>query len=920
MVMSKSVVRLLVSAIAYIALCILPRPVIGQSPVAPISSDPDPITMTGVGCVGNGILAPTSTGSLQLQIVDGNGNPAVLSTGTGMQVTMSTATEAITNGGFASLTIPNPANTSLSPYYLHLSVLDKSTYKVTNYPKVQVMLNDVAVNGRYTQFNFCKANTTLSSGATPVTYVIGPQGVSGPTGATGPTGTLGSNTGFTTTGDATVTGTFHAGTVTVAAIVPTNITPGTAPVCANGTGGALTATGCTSGGGSTTLTHWRSALQAVKSGTANARVCYIGDSTVAGYLDAPTGTNYTPYSFPAVVAQDLVTSYGIPATWDSWFGDGVTVEGVGAYDSRFLKGSSWSRDLTVNSIGYSTFKATTSTNPIAFTPTGSVNTFKIYYARDSTQGAISVNIDGGTATVQNTAGTAAVGTLTVTSGTVGTHTLNIYWSSGGPVNIIGTEAWDSTTSHVIMELAGSSGENSTQAANTAKAYGGGNAAIYAAIGCDLTLLEGGPNEYAGANYSLFSANNQILVNAFLAAGSDVVIDTPVPGSTSGYTSVANQNAFVATMVATAKNNSNAGTPGQPLPLIDIYTAWKSYTAGNANNWYVDTIHPNATGQAINAKAVESAIANSPSQMQIVASPSNTAPSTSAQVLSTSIITTASATDTFTIAGLDPAGLCTLTPTNAGAIAAIQAGITSKQWNQITVTHAVTANLTYDVICALPATSATGSTTPAIAGATGYYPLHSSYSDFSGFGNNGVAGGTSNTFITDPVGTHVHGTVLSLSGSGWVGLPFSTTTSFTKSMWVYLSPSCTSNCNLFTNNSTSADSQTVLWVTSGFGTSTFSLQAACCLGSLAKVSDPAVFPYSTWVHVAQSYNGSTGLFSLYENGTLIATGTHTGIIAGSQLSIGAFGTGGVEMTGLVSQVYYFPSELTAGQIATLAAQK
>lgn len=185
MPMSKSLVRLTVSAIVYSLFCIFGAvPVWAQSPVVPISTDPDPITMTAVSCLANGGRVLIPTGTFQLQIVDGNGKAAVLSTGDGLQVVTSTLSQPITSGTMSSIQIPNPAKTSLTPYFLHLSILDSSSNKVTNYPKIQVMLNDVPVSGRYTQFNFCKANTSL--GLTAASYVN--VGVVGPAGPTGPSG------------------------------------------------------------------------------------------------------------------------------------------------------------------------------------------------------------------------------------------------------------------------------------------------------------------------------------------------------------------------------------------------------------------------------------------------------------------------------------------------------------------------------------------------------------------------------------------------------------------------------------------------------------------------------------------------------------------------------------------------------------
>lgn len=182
--------RFAVPTILYIACCGI---ALAQSPVVPISSDPDPITMTAIGCIRNGIQTLLPTGIAQFQIVDGNGYPTSIASGTGQQITTSVASEPVTAGTFAPVQIPNPANTSLSPYLLRLSIVDSIANKVTTYPKLQIMLNDVPVAGRFTQFNFCLANTSLGLANAPVVVVTGPPGPQGEQGATGPPGPAGSN-------------------------------------------------------------------------------------------------------------------------------------------------------------------------------------------------------------------------------------------------------------------------------------------------------------------------------------------------------------------------------------------------------------------------------------------------------------------------------------------------------------------------------------------------------------------------------------------------------------------------------------------------------------------------------------------------------------------------------------------------------
>ena len=403
-----------------------------------------------------------------------------------------------------------------------------------------------------------------------------------------------------------VVGAVNAGSVT-------STTP--VPVSSGGTGANTAAASLTNlGGQSPNLLHWRSKVACVLAGTCNARACFLGDSTIFGYLSS--ASNYPAYSMPAAFANDLSLQYGIPAAADSWFGSGTSTPSFGAYDNRIVQGSSWTQDLSVVSLGYGTFKASTATNAFAFTPTGGVDTFRLFYVKQSSGGSLSVNIDGGTATNQSTAGSADVGVLSVTAGSTSIHTLNAYWSSGGAVNIIGTEAYDSTKKSVIVEMAGSNAENSTQAANTSQPYGGGNSAIYSAIGCDLTVLEGGPNDWANLSggVAAFTTNMNTILTAVKASGSDVAIYTPVPGNPATETTIANQQSYNAVLRTLAASNSNAGTQGVPLPLIDNYTQWQSYATGISNGWYGDTnIHPNAGGGRVNAALVESTVIDQPGQ-------------------------------------------------------------------------------------------------------------------------------------------------------------------------------------------------------------------------------------------------------------------------------------------------------------------
>lgn len=69
------------------------------------------------------------------------------------------------------------------------------------------------------------------------------------------------------------------------------------------------------------------------------------------------------------------------------------------------------------------------------------------------------------------------------------------------------------------------------------------------------------------------------------------------------------------------------------------------------------------------------------------------------IIAASLVTTAATSDNVTVTGMTASGHCTMTPTNAAAsgLAAVPY-ISNKTTNQITVTHSVTANANFDILC------------------------------------------------------------------------------------------------------------------------------------------------------------------------------------------------------------------------------
>jgi len=345
----------------------------------------------------------------------------------------------------------------------------------------------------------------------------------------------------------------------------------------------------------------RSKLDAVKSHSGYARIAFIGDSTIFGdYASVATS--------PGVdFCNDITTDYGYACHWDTWFGGGNY--GSGTYwqaDPRLSAGTGW-REGGLPTIGVQSLTQTASGGPLTFAPTGTVNTFEVYYLRQPSGGVLNISVDGGTATAINTAGIASMQKAVITASSVGSHILSHVWSGGGRVDVVGDIAYDSTTPSVIVVLAAAGGATSGQLSTTTQPYSPGNSAPYSTIGVDAAIVEAGLiNDWLNCPSPTTSQTNiKTLASALIDAGADVALYTPVPSNPSTGVSLETQTTFVATMkdVATDSKNTNSSSP---LPVVDNFSQWGEYT--NHPSWYADgAVHPNATGYQINAQAVEALI-------------------------------------------------------------------------------------------------------------------------------------------------------------------------------------------------------------------------------------------------------------------------------------------------------------------------
>lgn len=387
------------------------------------------------------------------------------------------------------------------------------------------------------------------------------------------------------------------------------------------TGQALTlkpALGLASGGTACTTTNcyygfpnFRTKLANVQHGTGNARLCLAGDSTIFGSwsnLTDTTGITFT--GLPPQLSNYLSTSFGLKATWQGFLGDQGTTETFGTKDSRIVLGQ-FTQDATITTIGGAAYSTTVvNGTALTFTPTTNVDTFRFLYIIQSGGGTLSVQVDSGTPTTYNTNGASGIGVATVTAGSVASHTIKFTMSAGTKASVVGvSDAYDSTQSWVNIVNAGwPAAKASDWATGPTNGYSPANVASWTALACDLTIYEGGINDWnAAVSASTFAANMQSVITPMLSTG-DVALLTPIPSISSSAT-VALQTSYINQFYSLGNTNS--------IPVLDIFTTWVSYAVSNPLGFYNPNgggFHPGGLGYLVEANTLANAIAARPTNI------------------------------------------------------------------------------------------------------------------------------------------------------------------------------------------------------------------------------------------------------------------------------------------------------------------
>lgn len=316
------------------------------------------------------------------------------------------------------------------------------------------------------------------------------------------------------------------------------------------------------------------------------RVGIVSDSTGVGGVNPDVG-------WPYLLANGFLNS-------GTAIGNhGSSMSGIFSVDTQRISiGSSWTTDSSIYVYG-NTYKASTTTNSLSFTPAMPADKCRVWYIRQPSGGILSIGNSGVGVTNVDTAGTLGLTYYDWNNGTtVWSSAFDVKYVSGGQVNVVGFETWNTNRGSVdfINTSLGATGVDDWS--STTSVYSWLNALV--AMDFDLVIMAPGVNSMPGTSLTDYQTQIETMVAALKAASTDLIMLTPVPQNPADGThnnSVATQDSYVAINRLIAAGNN--------IPLVDVYDQWGSYTAMNAYGYYVDTwVHPTVKGHAMIANMVQ----------------------------------------------------------------------------------------------------------------------------------------------------------------------------------------------------------------------------------------------------------------------------------------------------------------------------
>jgi hypothetical protein len=338
-----------------------------------------------------------------------------------------------------------------------------------------------------------------------------------------------------------------------------------------------------------TRSRLRTMRQRVQANTGRVRVYAGHDSTMYGQ-GTGTGANNSVGAYDKSIlakAAIALNTRGISALAQGQIGDGGRYSTMIDYNPRWTSlGAGWvggsASGGTDPALGGYVIRNNTDNSSLVYTPTVNVDSFDVLYSQNSSQADFSLAINGGSATVINPTGTAAI-LSTTKSGTLGTSALTITRTGAtGFIRLIGLIPYDSTTSAFDLVMA------SIPGASTSRVNGSATQSIsplpaLQQLKPDIWLSLGGINDMRVPVTAAVSRNNlQTTFNA-ISNDTDMICiapnrfsDVAVPEST--------QDAWRDMLYSFCSDNG--------ITLIDPTLEFPTYASMVEAGYMTDLLHPN----------------------------------------------------------------------------------------------------------------------------------------------------------------------------------------------------------------------------------------------------------------------------------------------------------------------------------------
>ncbi len=349
---------------------------------------------------------------------------------------------------------------------------------------------------------------------------------------------------------------------------------------------------------STQFPNLKAAYAAMKAGTGRCAIAFTGDSTTAGVGGtgksdgSVANVNYAYQSGPGQVWSAL-NALGIPATFDSFFGDQNDPTSDSTTNATTPKGritlsASGSQWSGAQGAGGPVCQITSSTGYIQYDLLDG-NTFDhVDVDIINVGGSVDIALDGGAQTGSPHTFASAGGNMDTFTFAVarGAHTSVRVYSPGGGLYLQGIRCWDSVSRKIEIYKSGSGGSDSSPY-NGSAASGYGLMQGIAVVKPAAVFINIGINDLNNGSFSKSSYKANLLngVKQWQGVGIDVILVVPTPiNNSSAETS---QPDLVAALqeIAVAQN----------VPVINLHDRYVSYAtqAAKSPSWMFNNLHPAA---------------------------------------------------------------------------------------------------------------------------------------------------------------------------------------------------------------------------------------------------------------------------------------------------------------------------------------